>query len=528
MPDTTLHDRIRQLEDLLTSEAPETDVLRSFERLVDAAEDADDEAALVRATELASAVELACTGANACWARYCHANAWSALRHFRTCPAHTLSWEQPELLKEVLYLRSALQHEGFTQLEPYRGAQLHCNLGNAFSRTGRIIDAIEHWELALTLNPVLAMARGNLGEGLGHYASTLYDDGHMELLFRQSRVQLVNAVEIGLGRDGATYEEALEHFEQVLAFVDDLLASNNASPDDDMSWIHSFSMGRSPAERSYRHWCLERKLFLNPLNDAYIGSIAAEDVLSLPDHAADEAGITYLAFFNQLKQEFVYARWCLYDGAASNKPHLADRGVRLAANADYATYSVSLEQVKTAFRAAYSLMDKVAYFVNDYWKLEIPEKQVDFSSIWTEKKKPLAGQIRATLENSQNWSLQALYWLSRDFYDEEFHKVAAPDAQALRDLRNHLEHKFLKVVEINSSAQEADLFLDHLSYQVTPDELVAKTERILRLSRSALIYLCTAMHRQETLRPSDGKTRISLPVEDIPDDHKQPAPRYFD
>lgn len=521
MPDASLQDRIRQVEDLLARCAPEAETLGAFGALVDAADDEREEGALVRATELALAVEEVCTGANATWARYCHANAWSGLYRLRRYPDLALSWDQPELLNEIFHLRSALQHEGATQLANHLRAQVHCNLGNAFNKTGRTIDAIEHWELALEFNPLLAMAQGNLGEGLGFYASTLYDEGHAGLLFLQARHHLARAVDIGLGRDGATYDAALKHFKRGLEFFDGLLARIGASPDDDMTWVRDFSMGKSKAERDYRRWCLERKLFLNPLNDAYIEPIAAHDVLNLPDHPADDTGITYLAFFNQLKQEFAYARWCLYEGSVSSKLHMADREVRLAFNADHARYSIALEQVKTAFRTAYSLMDKVAYFVNDYWKLQIPEKQVDFNSVWTEKKKPLNGRIREMLEDSRNLSLQALYWLSRDFFDEQLHKVAAPDAHALKDLRNHLEHKFLKVVDIKPSNQEPAILTDRLSHKVTPEELMAKAERVLKVARSALVYLCLAMHRQEELRPDDGKTRFPLQVEELPDGFKR-------
>ena len=56
----------------------------------------------------------------------------------------------------------------------------------------------------------------------------------------------------------------------------------------------------------------------------------------------------------------------------------------LAFNSDYALYAMGLEQVKTAFRCAYSLLDKVAYFVNDYWQLGISEEKVNFRSVWVE------------------------------------------------------------------------------------------------------------------------------------------------
>lgn len=46
------------------------------------------------------------------------------------------------------------------------------------------------------------------------------------------------------------------------------------------------------------------------MNDLGAFPAAAQDVLRLPDHDAD-AGITYLGFYNQMKQEYGFARHCL-------------------------------------------------------------------------------------------------------------------------------------------------------------------------------------------------------------------------
>ena len=48
--------------------------------------------------------------------------------------------------------------------------------------------------------------------------------------------------------------------------------------------LNQRSLGATQEERSYRHWCLRERLFLNPLNEAYTDSVAASDVLHLPSH----------------------------------------------------------------------------------------------------------------------------------------------------------------------------------------------------------------------------------------------------
>lgn len=463
--------------------------------LVDGSDDEDNEAALIKAIELAEKIEAKCLPKDACLIRYSRSNAWAALHRIRSTPENVWSWEQPELLEQVYWLRAAIQHEGYASLPRPRRAQLHCNLGNALSSVGRFVEALAEWRQALNEQSILGMARGNLGVGLVRYGMSLYDEGHTYWFLRSGQLELSKAVSGGVGRDGATYQDAIAYFGGSLANVEQLLTSYDGSADD---VLPTYSMGKSKGEQRYRQWCLERRLFLNPLNDLGAESVAAQDVLSLPTHNVDKAGATFLAFFNQLKQEYSYARWCLYEGTTAQRIHLADRSTVLAFNCDYAHYSMALEQVKTAFRCAYSLLDKVAYFINAYWKLEIPERSIYFRSIWYGIAKGEERQVRHAFETSENLPLRGLFWLSKDIYSDLLREVAQPNAKDLHSLRNHLEHKHVKIVDsLGLISSQSDIWSDQLAHKVEREEFQAKTEHLLLLSRSALIYLCLAMHSHE-------------------------------
>ncbi|NAT57807.1 hypothetical protein CU666_05210, partial [Pseudomonas syringae pv. actinidifoliorum] len=58
-----------------------------------------------------------------------------------------------------------------------------------------------------------------------------------------------------------------------------------------------------------------------------------------------------------------------------------------------------------------------------------------------------------------------------------------------------------------------------MAFVIDREDLVAKTLLLLKLSRSALIYLCLAMHYQESQAEKDGESLIvELRVDDYPDD----------
>ncbi|MGF7116679.1 tetratricopeptide (TPR) repeat protein [Pseudomonas laurylsulfatiphila] len=491
-----------------------------FDSLVDASCDADDRDLLHGAIALAEKVASLCSPVDACLTHYACSNAWSHLHVLDERENAAGRLDHPALLKQLYYLHAAVQHQGFAELEAPLRARIYCNLGNALSVCGRWIEALAEWRMALAEQPILGMALGNLGIGLCRYGGALYDPGHAHWFFIHARRHLESAIEGGIGRDGSTFAEAITAFR----WYQERLAGQVEEEDD--SHLFQHSLGRSKQERRYRQWCLDNHLFLNPMNDLGALPVAAWDVMGLPDHDA-KVGITYLALFNQMKQEYAFARHCLYQGEHSGSIHLADKRVSLALNYDHALYSMGLEQIKTAFRASYSLLDKIAYFINAYWRLGVPETRVGFRTIWF---KPLprgaaanaTPEIRDEFSCTPNLPLRALYWLSQDIYSKTLRNVARPDAKALDELRNHLEHKYAKVVDAaHFVTVDSGRHSDQLAYVIERDDLVAKARLITTLCRSALIYLSLAMHHEEARKPRDPEAFIMpIPVDNYPDDWK--------
>src|SRR5208282_4053646 len=133
---------------------------------------------------------------------------------------------------------------------------------------------------------------------------------------------------------------------------------------------------------------------------------AATDPLSLPAiRAGLEEGPGLLGFFNQLKQEFTSARYTLYTSANRHDVHFADHGVRLANTLDYPSYSLRAEQAKTSFRSAYSLLDKIALFVNSFPAPSMPEHRVSCPSLWYGNTKTKL--LRQDVQSRNNYPLRS-------------------------------------------------------------------------------------------------------------------------
>lgn len=444
---------------------------------------------------------------------YFRSNAWATRQALYQGDRVSLwAWDQPYLQKQIYYLRRGLNNPGCATIPVLPHCQMLTNLANTLNTVGRFVEAQAYWSGALHLLPVFWMARANRGLGLMYYARALYDPGHTAVFAMHAHRDLATALRLIDGhpelgdnslrtsiRQGATDIER----EFDLAYV-----AEAYQPD-------AYALGQTDQEVSYRRWSLQQLLFLNPLNDLEPRAIAARDVLTLPDIVtAFHEPPVLIGFFNQLKQEFVSARWLYYEAVSSSIPHHSDRDVLLYNTLDCPVYGLATEKVKIAFRMAYSLFDKTAFFLNHYLQIRIPARRVSFKTIWQENDKK---SVRAVFDNSENWPFRGLYWLSKDLFEPTYKDVTETDARELHSIRNHLEHKYLKVHQFTLPSDHQHgrfhLFRDTLAEAVSREDIQHKTLRLLKLARAALMYLSLGVHCEERRRRAlNATTKYAVPM----------------
>lgn len=427
-------------------------------------------------------------------------NAWASLRKLsRAGSDRSWDWQQQEIEKEIIHFRTALRNESVAKLPDNRVCQILTNLGNLMDHIGRFVEAIEYWNRALARLPSFSMAQGNRGYGLTHYAKVLYDKRHAMVFLKHAYSDLKTALSSQL------HEDARLSLDKCRKLVESSVSSQFL---DRRLNMDDSSLGTSKQEISYRTWCLENRLFLNPLNDLGPYPVAARDILTTPSIVVDlREGPLYPGYFNQMKQEFVSARYLYYDGLKAEPLHFSDSGVLLHNTLDYPSYALAVEKVKAAFRMAYSLLDKVAYFLNYYLSLSIPERNITFRTFWYKEQKRKKG-LREDFQQRQNWPLRGLFWLSKDLFEDKpsFRECLEPDAQELHNIRNHLEHKYLKLHDElwSGSTSESDrvskALTDDLAFSVYRHQFETKTLRLIKMVRAALIYLSLAIHTEEQRR----------------------------
>lgn len=435
---------------------------------------------------------------------YFRANAW-ANRNAENPQRKEWAWEQIEAQEQIFELRKAANHLGFQKLRNMQKTQILTNLANQLSFVGRFIEASYWYDQALSYEHLYAKTLAGKAINSTRYALSLYDGNDQHLLLIESYQNLLKATSKNSIYEPLDSVETNIAVNKHKAELESILGNDTIS---ELPDLNTYYLGRSKSEREYRKWCLSQNLFLNPLNDLGPYSIAAIDSLVLPPFTtsiSDKASLIpdIVGFFNQLKQEFVSARYLVHEGLQAvekeGHPHFSDREVLLLNTLDYPAYGLGVEKIRITYRIAYSLFDKISYFLNFYLQLGIPAKSVNFRNVWYDQK---TKKLLAQFSEHQNQPLKGLFWLSKDLFDTNFQKVMEPEAKELADIRNYLEHKYLSLHYHwpPHGLQPGAVEKDFLVYQLSDSDFAKKTIHVLKQARSALIYLSLAIHSEENLR----------------------------
>lgn len=379
--------------------------------------------------------------------------------------------------------------------DPALLSQILVNLGNCFDNLGRVIDALECYDKSLELNPNHGMALGNKGQALLHYAALSGE--HQGTFIVEAYSLLSRALESGVPT------EAISSFEEYLKFIKKKYP-NKQFLETQPGYPGYAIKARSKLERFLIEFCLRNRLYLNICNfcqkcDAAIGDTAVIKKMIVP--ANKNFYLASSAYLNHIKQDFVTARFLLvlsrYEGLNLN---FADKRVRITNTLDNSIHNIYVQLVKASFRIFYDILDKIAYFINDYLRLGIPERKIDFQRLWWAKD----GTIRKEIQNTKNLSLSALFDISRDLEEGPNRK--------LRDIRNALTHRFVNVRLSQESEDEENM---------TENTLVEQTLELARIVRSSIIYLLHFVHIEESKKEARTKgLRIPMLAHDLRDNLK--------
>jgi hypothetical protein len=434
------------------------------------------------------------------------------------------SLEQEEVFQEIYYFRKAKLQNSFQDSDITTQIAVNVNLGNAFNHYGRTVNAIKYFNNATGLkffdknvvyHPNFILANLNKALAFEYYAKLEYDHNHAFIFSQFSYKVFKETIELlticlQKYRDEDDYYKNIKN--TILKKIEDYEKHWNIKDLEDLSYVQNYEVKYSTNEKTYRDWCLQNRLFLNPLNELGNYQIASHDPLNLPTLTTDinDGFPRFITYFNQMKQEYITYRHLLFEGLSKKTQKFYDKETSITDDYDYNLYSLDIEKIKLAYRGFYSIFDKIAYFMNEYFKIGLSEANIDFRKIWYEygKDRRTIKKIKSIFNQSKNLALRGLYLISKDLFygdenSKEFLTVLEPEAEKLSEIRNHLEHKFISIKALDIARFETVGDRER-NFYITEDDLEAKTLHLAQLAREAMIYLSFAVHAEESRKSDEG------------------------
>lgn len=371
---------------------------------------------------------------------------------------------------------------GFEQDDRRQASQALTNLANALDTAHRWIEAFDNYMHAMLLFPENGVASGNAARVLFRVSSrtAFGHENHMQdvaLRLAHHCKENMDVVRVIAG------DRAAESFQRLPS------TPNPLEP-----------IGGDRAVSEYEEFVAKHRLFLAPImegrghasqrwDDAHILSVIEpiEEVSQVPP---------VFAMFNVLKADYLVARDLLFQ-AFAKRP--LESGLYMD-TLDYALYGQTPARLVLAQRAALDLLDKVAVAINEFFRLGHNPRQVDFRSIWSDKKNEnVWGPRLRELIDRQNPALIALSEIAADI------AVAATGSEAgilqeERKARHAGTHRFTVLHDMGLGHSIPSAAIQRYDLH----EYEKLTLRTTRLARAALLHFLEAIFYETQATIRDG------------------------
>lgn len=360
------------------------------------------------------------------------------------------------------------------------------NYANCLDTLGRGMDALFAYEEVLKIDPTFSMAIANkaiamvtFADASGIYREAIYNNAYKMLKSVQNKKDLIS-----IGGRYAKYRIDAE-IKKIEALMDEKTLSKDFSHNPyDLSQLSAF-------EKFYVEFCIKNGLFLNLHihEDICEASITDPVFIRLLLPTNDKTTFFKLAkTINQIKEDYAIARLLLVQSQfKTNDLDNISQKTTFVNTQDSSMSNIYLGLLKSAFKEAYNILDKIARFVNEYFLLGIPPKNniyITSKELWMDKISKKNWKLKLEVLESNNPSLYALYDMSLDLNPQTGYYTN------LRTMRNKLVHEKLIIHGPEWNGKEDD-------YNISYEKMILRTIRLLKIVKSAIIYLINAVNIEE-------------------------------
>lgn len=432
----------------------------------------------------------------------------------KTCSPQEAQFNNPIVWKAVYYYRMALLYvEGifesklvalFVTAKHHRYNAL-IRLGNVYSHIGRLQDGIGCYKGAALLCPNDYMWKF-------YFGFTLFNT---HSYYERAAERFVVSLMKEMLRECLDKKEYSQSANYVYNIIKDW-ESPDLKEDKPINY-------ESTEEGEYNHWVNQNVLRLNAYNDInFTSTLCQEDslyfdgVYSLKNEP--DSWRRLFQMLNEIKQEYVSARYMLYSYFwKSGSNHVSDKNVRLADLYDRSNYSFNLELAKSAFRSLYSILDKIAFVLNEYLDLNMNPERVNFSNVWYENSKSYKIK-EEILKYKSLYSLAGLLFIRNDIYGGADDYLQAEETKLLKKVRNAIEHRAIIILDDGILEDDGSVL------KISRMEFEGVAINLIKTVRQAIFCFVNAVNHIEYDKKleitKNGEMIIPQEIDPVKDDEK--------
>lgn len=321
-------------------------------------------------------------------------------------------FSRSELQQSKMYYLMALESD---KLEEGLKRNIHINLANCFRTLGRFEEALEHYNIALLIDPSSIIALDNKTE-LMVELSSLYWDKRDDIL--KESWDLI--------QDKISDESSLFRRDMLYKTMDSIKVKiSDSSYLDEKQVLPAYTIeSSSDFEHFYITWCIKNKLYVNLCNfcrkcDYAAGDRALIKKQNISIGKEDRGRFLRLASaYNQLKADYVSARFLLilsrYEDLDLGFVNIMAPMIEIPGMAVIDIKSSLQDQ---AFLSLWRIWDNIAGFLNIYLSFN-KSGFITMKEIWYRD-----GDVKKEIVEKKDLLLNAVYDIYCDLYKGQFEKL---------------------------------------------------------------------------------------------------------
>lgn len=374
------------------------------------------------------------------------------------------------------------------------------NLGNTLDRSGRVVEALQFYDLVIKEEPKFPKAHANRAQAL-FWLYQISGSSSFMLFHQINRAYTIASKGTGLP------EWMREDFKNRASFFEQKMRDHPAFKNFDIEDEKRKTEKEYQNHSIYRKFCLDNLLALSEhsLYCKCIGARRDDLMISTPSFPIQGEFVPIMEhYLNRIKSEFSTSRLLYYRSITGENDdwQVFQDEVIYTELFEGESVNISTEMLRTSYRLCFGILDKIGEAICELYDLAGKKENIYFESFWKPRgKKPSKRQIKRweKINSINNPSLLALYSQACDLNNQK------GEWAFFKQWRNALEHGLFVITD--------DFILDKDPFQIYTKKRTVKstsylnfmnqTLHLLRFTRSAIFNFVFCVRREAKIEPND-------------------------